>query len=84
MTRREMLTKFSKMKVPPGLFYFGPIEKAEMVNGLSWNGTEWVVYYREHGTLFDVSSFKTEEAAIDEYCARILVLNEQIQQNKEG
>ena len=71
MTQREMLTAFSKMRIPPSMFWLGPIESAEDVTGRSWNGKEWVVYYREHGSLFDVKAFDTQEEANDELYARV-------------
>lgn len=71
MTREEMLTSFSSQGIPPSMFWFGSIQSAEEVTGLSRNGEKWMVYYREHGSLFDVAMFDTEDAAIDEMHKRV-------------
>lgn len=74
MTRQEMLTSFSKQRIPPSMFWLGPIQAAEEVTGRSWDGQKWLVYYREHGSLFDVVEFDSEEAANDELHKRVTTL----------
>lgn len=71
MTRQEMLTSFSKQRIPPSMFWLGPVQGADGVTGRSWDGHKWLVYYREHGSLFDVMEFDSEEAANNELHSRV-------------
>lgn len=72
LTQREMLTRFAQMGVPEYAFWLGPVNKAEMVNGLILDGNRWMVYYRERGRLSSVVHFDTQEEACDELYARII------------
>jgi len=70
-----MLNAFSQQHIPSSLFWLGPVQSAEETTGLAWNGNKWIVYYREHGSMFDVMEFDAEEDANDELYRRVTEFN---------
>lgn len=74
MKRMDMLRQFCHLGILNDMYWLGAIEKADNVNGLTYNGHAWIVYYRHHGQLTNVAEFPTQEAACDELYSRVLNL----------
>ena len=72
MTQREMIYAFCRMGISEQYFWLGAIEKAERVNGMTYNGQSWIVYYRENGLLQHVQEFTTQNEACDELYSRVV------------
>ena len=72
MTQREMIHAFCRMGVSNQHFWLGAIEKAERVNGMTYNGESWIVYYRENGQLQHVHEFTDHNEACDELYTRVV------------
>ena len=76
MKQRDMIMRFCRNGIPDNLFWLGAIEKASKVNGLTYNGHQWMVYYRENGQLSNISEYATQEEACDELYKRVMSLVE--------
>lgn len=74
MTQKEMITAFCRMGITDNVFWLGSIEKADKVNGMTYNGNSWMVYYREHGQISNVIECKTQNEACDELYSRVVSL----------
>lgn len=72
MTQREMIYAFCRMGISDQHFWLGAVEKAECVNGMTYNGQNWIVYYRENGQLQNVREFITQNEACDELYSRVV------------
>lgn len=72
MTQREMIYAFCRMGISDQHFWLGAVEKAERVNGMTYNGQNWIVYYRENGQLQNVREFITQNEACDELYSRVV------------
>ena len=72
MTQREMIYAFCRMGISDRQFWLGAIEKAERVNGMTYNGNSWIVYYRKNGQLQQVREFATQNEACDELYSRVV------------
>ena len=72
MTQREMICAFCRMGIFEQHFWLGAVEKAERVNGMTYNGENWIVYYREKGQLQHVHEFSTHNEACDELYLRVI------------
>lgn len=72
MTQREMIYAFCRMGISDQHFWLGAVEKAERVNGMTYNGQNWIVYYRENGQLQSVREFITQNEACDELYSRVV------------
>lgn len=72
MTQREMIYAFCRMGISDQHFWLGAVEKAECVNGMTYNGQNWIVYYRENGQLQSVREFITQNEACDELYSRVV------------
>ena len=83
MTQREMIHAFCRMGISDQHFWLGAIEKAERVNGMTYNGHRWIVYYRENGHLQHVHEFATQNEACDELYSRVIRNVEMEKQNAE-
>ena len=44
----------------------------ERVNGMTYNGNNWIVYYRKNGQLQQVREFATQNEACDELYSRVV------------
>lgn len=76
MTQREMIFTFNKLGISQSMFWLGAVEKADSVNGLTYDGRNWIVYYRAQGLLSNVAQYDTHEAACDELFKRVMELME--------
>ncbi len=74
MKRLDMVSKFCRAGISDNMFWLGAIEKANKVNGLTYNGQNWIVYYRENEMLSNVEEFRTQEEACDELYQRVMSL----------
>ena len=74
MKQRDMIMWFCRNGISDNMFWLGAIEKANKVNGLTYNGHRWMVYYRENGQLSNISEFTTQEEACDELYKRVMRL----------
>lgn len=83
MTQREMIYAFCRMGISDQYFWLGAIEKADCVNGMTYNGQGWIVYYRENGQLLNVCEFATQNDACDELYSRVVSIIKSEQKNKE-
>lgn len=72
MTQHEMIYAFCRMGISDHRFWLGAIEKAERVNGMTYNGQGWMVYCRENGQLQHVQIFATQNEACDELYSRVV------------
>lgn len=72
MTQREMIYAFCRMGISDQHFWLGAIERAERVNGMTYNGHSWIVYYRDNGQLQNVHEFATQNEACDELYSRVV------------
>lgn len=72
MTQREMIYAFCRMGISDQHFWLGAVEKAERVNGMTYNGQNWIVYYRENGQLQNVREFITQNEACDELYSMVV------------
>jgi len=72
MTQREMIHAFCRLGISDQHFWLGAIEKAERVNGMTYNGQCWIVYYRENGCLQNVHEFATQNEACNELYDRVI------------
>ena len=77
MTQREMIYAFCRMGISDQHFWLGALEKAEQVNGMTNNGQNWIVYYRENGQLQQVQKFATQNEACDELYSRVIKIVEE-------
>lgn len=84
MTQREMIYAFCRMGISDQHFWLGAIEKAEHVNGMTYNGNSWIVYYRENGQLQHVHEFATQNEACDELYTRVVQSVEKEKQNDKS
>lgn len=83
MTQRDMIYAFCRMGISSQHFWLGAIEKAERVNGMTYNGKNWIVYYRENGRLQHVHEFPTQNEACDELYTRAVRSFELEKQNTQ-
>ncbi len=74
MKRLDMVSKFCRAGISDNMFWLGAIEKANKVNGLTYNGQHWIVYYRENEILSNIKEFNTQEEACDELYQRVMSL----------
>lgn len=74
MKRLDMLSGFAQAGISDKMFWLGAIEKANKVNGLTYNGHHWMVYYCEDGLLSDINEYQTQEEACDELYQRVMSL----------
>lgn len=72
MTQRDMIYAFCRMGISDRHFWLGAIEKAKCVHGMTYNGTNWIVYYRGNGQLQQVHEFTTQNEACDELYSRVV------------
>jgi len=75
--RLDMVSRFCRAGISDNMFWLGAIEKANKVNGLTYNGHHWMVYYRENEELSNVSEFATQEEACDELYKRVMSLSKE-------
>lgn len=59
----DIVKKFREKGIPDEWYWLGPVDGAEMQNGLAFNG-HWLVYYREKGMLLNQEEYETEEEAV--------------------
>lgn len=72
MTQREMIYAFCRMGISNQHFWLGAVEKAESVNGMTYDGKSWIVYYRENEQLQHVHEFTTHNEACEELYSRVI------------
>ena len=72
MTQKQMVMAFSRMGIPSRMFWLGAAEKAEGVNGMTYDGNRWIVYYRDCGQMLNVKECDTHSQACDELFFRVM------------
>lgn len=55
---------FENIGIPAELYWVGPIEGAEMQNGILFENGQWTVYYRERGMILNREDFNSQGQAI--------------------
>lgn len=51
MAQKEMIPIFCRMGITDNMFWLGAVERTDKVNGMTYSGNCWIIYYREHGQL---------------------------------
>ena len=72
MTQKEMVTAFCRMGITDRMFWLGAVEKADRVNGMTYDGSRWIVYYRDCGQMLNVKECDTHSQACDELFCRVM------------
>lgn len=55
---------FENIGIPAELYWVGPVEGAEMQNGILFENGEWTVYYREKGIILNREVFDSRDRAV--------------------
>ena len=55
---------FANMGIPAELYWVGPVEGAEMQNGILFENGQWTVYYRERGMILNREDYNSQDQAI--------------------
>lgn len=65
MTMYEPIIRyFEKIGIPSEMYWVGPVEGAEMQNGIFYEDGNWTVYYRERGMILNREDFESQDEAI--------------------
>lgn len=59
-----VIKHFEDMGIPAELYWVGPVEGAEMQNGILFENGQWTVYYRERGMILNREDFTSRDQAI--------------------
>ena len=72
----EIISRFEKKGIPREMYWLGPVEGADMINGLCYDSGKWMIYYRERGQLSDREYYDSQDEAINALEDRLLKILE--------
>jgi len=72
LKRLDMINRLFRAGISEDMYWLGSIEKANGVNGLTYNGSKWIVYFREHGIVSNINEYSTQEEACDGLFNRLI------------
>lgn len=60
----SIIKHFDEMDISSKMYWVGPVEGAEMQNGILFENGRWTVYYRERGMILNREDYDSQEEAV--------------------